>query len=120
MVVDVDLEKFFDRVDHDILMGRLRWRIVDRAAIRLIRAYLDAGTLINAWSRKAVAQRRKAARCRHCRRCFCPALLRCKKHFNGCVDWLHNCCSKTRMACCRACRSAALHSPSSGSLISPS
>ncbi len=47
MVVDVDLEKFFDRVDHDILMGRLRKRIADRAVIRLIRAYLDAGTLIN-------------------------------------------------------------------------
>ncbi|WP_432668525.1 group II intron reverse transcriptase/maturase [Pseudomonas umsongensis] len=47
VVVDVDLEKFFDRVDHDILMGRLRKRITDRAVIRLIRAYLDAGTLIN-------------------------------------------------------------------------
>jgi RNA-directed DNA polymerase len=47
VVVDVDLEKFFDRVDHDILMDRLRKRITDRAVIRLIRAYLDAGTLIN-------------------------------------------------------------------------
>lgn len=47
VVVDVDLEKFFDRVDHDILMDRLRKRIADRAVIRLIRAYLDAGTLIN-------------------------------------------------------------------------
>lgn len=47
VVVDVDLEKFFDRVDHDILIDRLRKRIADRAAIRLIRAYLDAGTLIN-------------------------------------------------------------------------
>lgn len=47
VVVDVDLEKFFDRVDHDILMDRLCKRIVDRAVIRLIRAYLDAGTLIN-------------------------------------------------------------------------
>jgi group II intron reverse transcriptase/maturase len=46
VVVDVDLEKFFDRVDHDILMDRLRKRISDRAVIRLIRAYLDAGTLI--------------------------------------------------------------------------
>ena len=44
-VVDVNLEKFFDRVDHDILMGRLRKRVADRAVIRLIRAYLDAGTL---------------------------------------------------------------------------
>ncbi|KAF0332795.1 group II intron reverse transcriptase/maturase, partial [Gigaspora margarita] len=47
VVVDVDLEKFFDRVDHDILMDRLRKRITDQAVIRLIRAYLDAGTLIN-------------------------------------------------------------------------
>ncbi|MGH8602509.1 MAG: group II intron reverse transcriptase/maturase [Gammaproteobacteria bacterium] len=47
IVVDVDLEKFFDRVDHDILIDRLSKRITDRAVIRLIRAYLDAGTLIN-------------------------------------------------------------------------
>ena len=47
VVVDVDLEKFFDRVDHDILIDRLRKRIADRAVIRLIRTYLDAGTLIN-------------------------------------------------------------------------
>ena len=47
VVVDVDLEKFFDRVDHDILIDRLRKRVVDRAVIRLIRAYLDAGTLVN-------------------------------------------------------------------------
>jgi group II intron reverse transcriptase/maturase len=46
VVVDVDLEKFFDRVDHDILIDRLRKRIADRAVIRLIRAFLDAGTLI--------------------------------------------------------------------------
>jgi len=47
VVVDVDLEKFFDRVDHDILIDRLRKRIAERAVIRLVRAYLDAGTLIN-------------------------------------------------------------------------
>lgn len=44
-VVDVDLEKFFDRVDHDILIDRLSKRIADRPVIRLVRAYLDAGTL---------------------------------------------------------------------------
>ena len=43
IVVDVDLEKFFDRVDHDILMGRLRRRIKDTAALRQVRAYLDSG-----------------------------------------------------------------------------
>ncbi|AOE84503.1 Retron-type reverse transcriptase [Pseudomonas sp. TCU-HL1] len=45
IVVDVDLEKFFDRVDHDILIDRLGKRIADRPVIRLVRAYLDAGTL---------------------------------------------------------------------------
>ena len=47
VVVDVDLEKFFDRVDHDILIDRLGRRIADPAVIRLIRAYLDAGVLIS-------------------------------------------------------------------------
>lgn len=45
VVVDVDLEKFFDRVNHDILMGRLGKRIADVAVLRLIRAYLDAGIM---------------------------------------------------------------------------
>lgn len=47
VVVDVNLEKFFDRVDHDILIARLRKRIADRSVIRLVRTYLDAGTLVN-------------------------------------------------------------------------
>jgi group II intron reverse transcriptase/maturase len=45
VVVDVDLEKFFDRVNHDILMDRLGKRIGDVATLRLIRAYLDAGVM---------------------------------------------------------------------------
>ena len=45
VVVDVDLEKFFDRVNHDILMDRLAKRIADTAALRLIRRYLEAGIL---------------------------------------------------------------------------
>jgi group II intron reverse transcriptase/maturase len=44
-VVDVDLEKFFDRVNHDILMDRLSNRIADKAVLRLIRRYLAAGVL---------------------------------------------------------------------------
>jgi group II intron reverse transcriptase/maturase len=44
-VVDVDLEKFFDRVNHDVLMGRLAKRIEDRRMLRLIRRYLNAGIL---------------------------------------------------------------------------
>jgi RNA-directed DNA polymerase len=46
-VVDIDLEKFFDRVNHDILMGRLAKRIADSRVLRLIRRYLNAGILAN-------------------------------------------------------------------------
>jgi RNA-directed DNA polymerase len=45
VVVDVDLEKFFDRVNHDILIDRLRKRIPDEGIIRLIRAYLNSGIM---------------------------------------------------------------------------
>jgi group II intron reverse transcriptase/maturase len=44
-VVDVDLEKFFDRVNHDILMSLLSRKVKDRQVLRLIRRYLQAGTL---------------------------------------------------------------------------
>lgn len=47
VVVDVDLEKFFDRVSHDILMDRLAKRIGDKAVLRLIRKYLQAGIMAN-------------------------------------------------------------------------
>jgi group II intron reverse transcriptase/maturase len=42
IVVDVDLEKFFDRVNHDILIDRLQKRVPDTGIIRLIRAYLNS------------------------------------------------------------------------------
>ena len=45
VVVDVDLAKFFDRVNHDILIDRLRRRIADAGVIRLVRAYLNAGIM---------------------------------------------------------------------------
>jgi RNA-directed DNA polymerase len=45
VVVDVDLAKFFDRVNHDILIDRLKRRIEDAGVIRLIRAYLNAGIM---------------------------------------------------------------------------
>jgi RNA-directed DNA polymerase len=47
IVVDVDLEKFFDRVNHDILMDRLSRRIADPRILWLIRRYLDAGVMVN-------------------------------------------------------------------------
>ena len=46
-VADVDLEKYFDRVNHDELMGRLAKRIADRRVLRLIRRYLEAGIMAN-------------------------------------------------------------------------
>jgi group II intron reverse transcriptase/maturase len=45
IVVDVDLEQFFDRVNHDVLMGRLAKQIGDRRVLGLIRRYLEAGIL---------------------------------------------------------------------------
>ena len=45
-VVDMDLSKFFDRVNHDRLMSRLATRIRDKRVLRLIRRYLTAGTMI--------------------------------------------------------------------------
>jgi hypothetical protein len=44
-VVDVDLEKFFDRVNHDVLMGKLAKRVTDKRVLGLIRRYLDAGIM---------------------------------------------------------------------------
>jgi group II intron reverse transcriptase/maturase len=47
VVVDVDLVKFFDRVNHDMLMGRLEKRIGDKRMLGLIRRYLTAGIMAN-------------------------------------------------------------------------
>jgi len=44
-LVDLDLEKFFDRVNHDILMSRLTRRVSDKRVLRLIRRYLQAGMM---------------------------------------------------------------------------
>ena len=43
--MDIDLEKFFDGVNHDRLMGRLAQRLRDKAALKLIRAFLNAGVM---------------------------------------------------------------------------
>jgi RNA-directed DNA polymerase len=44
-VVDMDLEKFFDRVNHDVLMARLARRMADRRILKVIRSYLEAGMM---------------------------------------------------------------------------
>lgn len=46
-VVDVDLERFFDRVNHDVLMGKLAKRIEDRRMLRILRGFLNAGVMLN-------------------------------------------------------------------------
>lgn len=45
-VVDVDLERFFDRVQHDVLMARVAHKVDDPRLLRLIRRYLDAGVMV--------------------------------------------------------------------------
>jgi RNA-directed DNA polymerase len=46
-VVDIDLEKFFDQVNHDKLMGQIAKRVKDKRVLRLIRGYLKAGVMEN-------------------------------------------------------------------------
>src|SRR5215831_1055912 len=46
-VVDLDLEKFFDRVNHDKLMGQIAKRVDDKRLLKLIRAFLNAGVMEN-------------------------------------------------------------------------
>lgn len=46
-VVDIDLEKFFDRVNHERLMARMKTRITDRRVLRLVNEYLKAGAMID-------------------------------------------------------------------------
>jgi RNA-directed DNA polymerase len=47
IVVDVDLEKFFDRVNHDVLMSRLARRVADKRLLRIVRRFLEAGMMSN-------------------------------------------------------------------------
>jgi RNA-directed DNA polymerase len=44
-VVDIDLEKFFDRVNHDVLMSRVARKVKDKRLLGLIRRYLQAGIM---------------------------------------------------------------------------
>jgi group II intron reverse transcriptase/maturase len=46
-VVDIDLEKFFDRVNHDMLMAKVARVVKDKRVLKLIRAYLESGVMLN-------------------------------------------------------------------------
>jgi len=46
-VVDMDLEKFFDRVNHDVLMSRVARRVDDKQLLKLIRAFLNSGVMVD-------------------------------------------------------------------------
>lgn len=54
-VVDIDMEKFFDKVNHDILMSKLARRIDDKILLRLIRRYLETGMMQDGVSEKRQA-----------------------------------------------------------------
>ena len=70
-VVDLDLEKFFDRVNHDKLMGKIAQRIGDKRLLKLIRAFLNAGVMENAWSLRVWKEPRKGDRSRRCSAISC-------------------------------------------------
>mgnify|MGYP001813952856 FL=1 len=46
-VVDIDLERFFDRVNHDMLMARVARVVKDKRVLKLMRAYLESGVMVN-------------------------------------------------------------------------
>jgi retron-type reverse transcriptase len=45
--VDIDLSKFFDRVNHDRLMSRLALKVTDKRVLKLIRKYLECGVIVD-------------------------------------------------------------------------
>jgi retron-type reverse transcriptase len=45
--VDIDLSKYFDTINHDLLMGYIRKEVKDRAVLELIKKYLKSGVMVN-------------------------------------------------------------------------
>ena len=67
-VVDLDLEKFFDQVNHDMLMSRVARKIKDKRLLKLIRRYLAAGMMTDGVVSARTAGTPREARCRRCYR----------------------------------------------------
>lgn len=67
-VVDIDLEKFFDRVNHDMLMARVARVVKDKRVLKLIRAYLESGVMVNGVVMETEEGTPQGGRCRRC----CP------------------------------------------------
>ena len=64
--VDVDLSKFFDRVNHDLLMTHLGYKVKDKRVLRLIKRYLRAGVIDPPFTVKVGKVSHKAGRYRRC------------------------------------------------------
>lgn len=73
-VVDLDLEKFFDRVNHDVLMARVARKIEDKRVMRIIRRYLQAGMMIGGLERRGSRERHRADLSRRCFPTFCSMI----------------------------------------------
>jgi RNA-directed DNA polymerase len=70
-VVDLDLEKFFDRVNHDKLMAQIAKSVEDKRLLKLIRTFLNAGVMETGWSARAWRGRRREVLSRPCSATLC-------------------------------------------------
>lgn len=70
-VVDLDIEKYFDRVNHDILMYRIAYHVHDKRVLKVIRAFLTAGVLVNGVKVSTEEGTPQGGPCRPCWRTFC-------------------------------------------------